>query len=254
MPLSRAAAASSAVPVVLSPVTLNNYGGTCNTAVARLGEAVHRHRRTRRARRRGRSARSSRWRPTATASAGPTSISSTAACRTTWACAACSMRWKCCEALHDAGVPTPLDQVRRIVVFIVNSLSSPPTNWDAVGDRRRAPWTILLKSAGVPIDRYSYEAVELLRDMAARWQTLRLDPELGRDGGQQGSRGRRRACASRTPRSTPSTSRFPALKDKAEFDYLNSSRRRSCCPPRPSIGCARRRERSSWRRPNSSAC
>ena len=28
--LSRAAAASSAVPVVLSPVTLNNYGGTCN--------------------------------------------------------------------------------------------------------------------------------------------------------------------------------------------------------------------------------
>ena len=28
--LSRAAAASSAVPVVLSPVTINNYGGTCN--------------------------------------------------------------------------------------------------------------------------------------------------------------------------------------------------------------------------------
>lgn len=28
--LSRAAAASSAVPVVLSPVTFNNYGGTCN--------------------------------------------------------------------------------------------------------------------------------------------------------------------------------------------------------------------------------
>src|SRR5207344_784402 len=30
VPLSRAAAASSAVPVVLSPVTINNYGGTCN--------------------------------------------------------------------------------------------------------------------------------------------------------------------------------------------------------------------------------
>ena len=30
VPLSRAAAASSAVPVVLSAVTLNNYGGTCN--------------------------------------------------------------------------------------------------------------------------------------------------------------------------------------------------------------------------------
>ena len=32
VPLSRAAAASSAVPVVLSPVTINNYGGTCKTS------------------------------------------------------------------------------------------------------------------------------------------------------------------------------------------------------------------------------
>ena len=31
LPLSRAAAASSAVPVVLSPITINNYGGNCNT-------------------------------------------------------------------------------------------------------------------------------------------------------------------------------------------------------------------------------
>jgi NTE family protein len=31
--LSRAASASSAVPVVLSPVTINNYGGTCNYKV-----------------------------------------------------------------------------------------------------------------------------------------------------------------------------------------------------------------------------
>ena len=28
--LARAAAASSAVPIVLSPVTFNNYGGRCN--------------------------------------------------------------------------------------------------------------------------------------------------------------------------------------------------------------------------------
>jgi NTE family protein len=31
VPLSRAAAASSAVPVVLSPITISNYGGTCNS-------------------------------------------------------------------------------------------------------------------------------------------------------------------------------------------------------------------------------
>ena len=34
------------------------------------------------------------------------------------------------EALHEAGMPTPLGNARRIIVFIVNSLSSPPTNWD----------------------------------------------------------------------------------------------------------------------------
>ena len=34
------------------------------------------------------------------------------------------------EALHEAGLPSPLDSARRIIVFVVNSLSSPPTNWD----------------------------------------------------------------------------------------------------------------------------
>ena len=34
------------------------------------------------------------------------------------------------EACTTSGVPTPLDSVRRIIVFIVNSLSSPPPKWD----------------------------------------------------------------------------------------------------------------------------
>jgi NTE family protein len=73
------------------------------------------------------------------------------------------------EALHDDGKPTPLDHVRRIIVFIVNSLSSPPTNWD---ESERPPGTldILLKATGVPIDHYSYEAIEQLKDIAARWR------------------------------------------------------------------------------------
>ena len=40
MPLSRAAAASSAVPVVLSPVTINNYGGTCNYDANPVGRGM----------------------------------------------------------------------------------------------------------------------------------------------------------------------------------------------------------------------
>mgnify|MGYP001089101189 CR=1 FL=1 len=77
------------------------------------------------------------------------------------------------EALHEAGLPTLLDQVKRIIVFVVNSLSSPPTNWD---QSYSPPGTvdILLKSAGTPIDAFSYETVESLKDTAARWQTMRM--------------------------------------------------------------------------------
>jgi NTE family protein len=62
--------------------------------------------------------------------------------------------------------------MRRIVVFVVNSLSVPKTNWDKY-ERPPSDLLILLKATGVPIDRYSYEAVELLKDIIARWQTAR---------------------------------------------------------------------------------
>jgi NTE family protein len=65
-----------------------------------------------------------------------------------------------------------VDKLRRVVVVVVNSLSVPKTNWDK-SERPPNDALILLKAAGVPIDRYSYEAVELLKDLIARWQTLR---------------------------------------------------------------------------------
>ena len=76
------------------------------------------------------------------------------------------------EALRLIGQPTPLDRVRRVVVVVVNSLSTPKTDWDK-RESAPGPIEILLQVTGVPIDHYSYEAVELLRDTAARWQTMR---------------------------------------------------------------------------------
>jgi NTE family protein len=123
------------------------------------------------------------------------------------------------EALHDAGRPTPLDRARRIIVFVVNSLSQPPTNWDASEEPPNS-LDIMLKSAGVPIDHFSYESIELLKDMAARWQTIRRvrkatadaasnDPEL--------------AKAVRVPDAEiyAIDVSFPALADKSEVDFLN---------------------------------
>ena len=171
VPLSRAAAASSAVPLVLSPVTINNYGGTCGYRKPRWARQME----------------------------DPNNPSRPAG--------RALQRFKELDSFQDGvnrpylhlvdggladnlgvrGVLEALEQVeasdavrngpiihslKRIIVVIVNSLSVPETDWDR---RERPPsdLVILLKATGVPIDRYSYEAVELLKDIIARWKTYR---------------------------------------------------------------------------------
>jgi NTE family protein len=122
------------------------------------------------------------------------------------------------EAVRAMGRTTRLDNVRRMVVFVVNSLSVPRTDWDR-HERPPNDLAILLKATGVPIDRYSYEAVELLKDIVARWKTLR---EV---------RGTMATLDNTDPRqqrlNVPDIEvyaidvSFAALTDKAEFDYLN---------------------------------
>jgi NTE family protein len=74
--------------------------------------------------------------------------------------------------LHSLGLPTPLDNVRRIVIVVVNAHASPETRWDESED---APSSVraIIQAAGVPINAYSADTVELLRDIGARWQMLR---------------------------------------------------------------------------------
>ena len=133
------------------------------------------------------------------------------------------------QALHEAGIPTPLDNTRRIIVFIVNSLSSPPTNWD---QSENPPGTvdILLKSAGTPIDAFSFEAVELLRDTAKQWQTARL---IRNSTAMAANRDPAVAAALRLPNAEiyAIDVSFAALKDKAEFDYLNQLPTSFVLPP-----------------------
>ena len=216
VPLSRAAAASSAVPVVLSPVTLNNYGGTCNSTpppwVNRFLDTDNPPRPAARAIRSLRSLADfgdSTKRPYLHLVDGGVSDN-------------VGMRGvldalEILEAMQEAGVPTQLDSAKRIIVLIVNSLSVPPTNWDE-SESPPGSVEILLKSSGVPIDRYSFEAVELLRDMAARWKTMRLI--------RQSMRGNKDASLDAITRGPDAEIyaidvSFSALKDKAELAYLN---------------------------------
>ena len=219
--LSRAAAASSAVPVVLSTVTINNYGGTCNYDASALGQDVHpiresaaargardtRAEGSRALRRQREPARTSTW--------------WTAACPTTWACAACSTRCELLEALHDAGLPTPLDHVQAgsSSSSSIRCRRRPPTGTN----RSRPPGTVdvLLKSTGVPIDHYSYEAVELLKDICGAVGDGAAGPATWP--GARPTRTRRSAPRSRVPQAEiyAIDVSFAALTDKAERDYLN---------------------------------
>lgn len=168
--LSRAAATSSAVPVVLSPVTYRNYGGTCNAKMPSWVQDV---------------TKSNAGRPAGRA----------------------LLRYRDLESyqdganrpyLHvvDGGVADNLglrgliesleeteasaafqtefefSKLRRIVVIVANSRSAPATNWDRV-PYAPGPLVQLLQSSSVPIDHFSFESVELLNDIADRWAQQR---------------------------------------------------------------------------------
>jgi NTE family protein len=228
VPLSRAAAASSAVPVVLSSVTINNYGGNCNSTmpswVKLFTDSANPPRPAARAIREIREMetyRDSKRRPYLHLVDGGVSDN-------------VGMRGvldalQLLEALNDVGEPTPLDSVRRVIVFVVNSLSSPPTGWDK-SEKPPGPVDILLKASGVPIDHYSFEAVELLKDTAARWRVMR---EIRDSAAFAANKDPAISKALRVPKAEiyAIDVSFPALPDKKEFDYLNEQPTSFVLPP-----------------------
>src|SRR5439155_6341817 len=218
VPLSRAAAASSAVPVVLSSVTINNYGGTCNRSTPALVKLfTDSDNPPRPAARAIRSLKAEEafgdgiHRPYLHLVDG--GVSDNVGMR------AVLDSLEILEALHERGIATPLDSAKRIIVFIVNSLSSPPTHWDE-SENPPDTFDILIKSAGTPIDAFSYEAVELLKDTAAHWQSSRL---IRNSTAMANNKDSAVAAALRVPNTEiyAIDVSFAALKEKAELDYLN---------------------------------
>jgi NTE family protein len=226
--LSRAAAASSAVPVVLSTVTINNYGGTCDftvpTWVKMFTQSANPPRPAARAIREIKEAETyldSVKRPYVHLVDGGVSDN-------------VGMRGvldalQLLEALYIAGIPTPLDHVKRVIVIVVNSLSSPPIDWDK-SEQGPGMVDVLLKSSGVPIDHYSFEAVEQLKDIADRWQNERQVRNLAQCSTNKDSP----ICAAiRVPAAEIYSIdvSFAALKDQAERDYLNLQPTSFVLPP-----------------------
>jgi NTE family protein len=219
VPLSRAAAASSAVPLVLSPVTFNNYGGHCGYRypqwAAAISDPTNPSRPAGRALQRLNEMRSfedSTDRPYLHLVDG--GLSDNLGMR------AVLESLEEIEASPRTRQAATIRDVRRIVVFVVNSLSVPDTDWDH-HERPPNDIQILLKATGVPIDRYSYEAVELLKDIIFRWKELRALRASGMFAGANNP-GLSRAA------DVPDIDLFAvdvsiaADEDKAEREYLNN--------------------------------
>jgi NTE family protein len=124
------------------------------------------------------------------------------------------------EALHAAGLKTPYDHVRNIFIFVVNSLATPPNDWD-LHENPPGLFDVLIKATGTPIDRYSYDTVETLRDIQARWVSLREVRDAIKP---YPAIGEKLVTVMRAPDITIRVIdvSFAVLPDKAERDYLNT--------------------------------
>jgi NTE family protein len=169
--LSRAAATSSAVPVVFTPLTFHNYGGQCGAQppvwVSDVTRPGNPQRPAGRALLRYRDItnyQDSANRPYLHIVDG--GVSDNLGLR------GVLEAFEELEASPHFQQQLGFERIRRIVVVVVNSRSAPATDWD----RSPEPPGVLaqlMQSSSVPIDHFSYESVELLKDIAQRWADKR---------------------------------------------------------------------------------
>lgn len=175
--VSQAVAASSAVPGLLSPLTMNNYAGRCGSDLA---EGIAR-----------------------AAAPGTREIGSRARFHFLEMASYLDATNHPYVHLVDGGVSdnlgirsvldgiysleanpsirqrVQLEAVERVAIIVVNAHSKPDTGW---AKREETPGTLALAVAGatIPMDRYSYETIELLKEQVERWQSRQQ--QLAREG------------------------------------------------------------------------
>lgn len=183
--LSRAAASSAAVPFAFSPVTLNNYGGTCGFEFhpRTIYEMANPSTRTRPAERglmrlrEHRALEHSAERPYIHLVDG--GVADNLGLR------GVVEALEIFEVSPAARKLIGLESVDRIAIIIVNAHATPNLDWD----RSEKPPGIVaqvVQASSVPIDLYSYESVQLIKDTVERWRMqgelsiarTRLDPSM----------------------------------------------------------------------------
>jgi NTE family protein len=162
--LSRAAATSSAVPTVLSPVTLNNYAGGCGYRypawvddILKLDQHLRPAGRSLERYRNMEMFRDSAERPYIHLVDG--GVSDNIGVR------GVLEAFEEMNISRDFSESRDFDRIRRIFMIVVNAHSDHQKDWEK---NASPPGTIkqLVQSSGVPIERYSFETVELMKDRA----------------------------------------------------------------------------------------
>jgi NTE family protein len=181
MPLSRAAAASSAVPAVLSPVTLQNRGGTCGfqppawmVAAARVPREQLLGNRAGQRLQRIELLGDSQRRPYIHLVDGGLSDN----------LGLVSVVQVLQEMMDSPALRAALrgDRLRRVGIVMVNARSSPSFHFD---QQPFGPSTVelLIQSVRLPMNRYSTESVAALNDVITEWrQRAALDADARRLG------------------------------------------------------------------------
>jgi NTE family protein len=214
--LSRAAAASSAVPVVLSPVTLDNRGGSCGY-------------------------RPPQWMAGALDASRDRFLGNRADLRIRQMELLADGRRRPYIHLVDGGLSDNLGLygvvealqelmdnpayraamgaggLRRIAIVIVNARSAPSLGFDQV-PYGPGTFALLMQSISVPMNSYSTESVAALRDMVTEW---RLREQLAADARRLGAGG---AAAAEVPpvEFTVIDVSFDAVADPHLREYLQN--------------------------------
>ena len=166
--LSLAATASSAVPVAFAPVTLTNWGGTCGMALPKWTERLG-----------GLSAadtlslnqrldqlrilQDSERRPWLHLVDG--GVSDNLGLR------AILDLLEVLQLREDFQALLQFGKVRRVVVIVVNSQSSPTPGWDRTPGGPNL-FDVILQVSSVPIDHNSMDSIILMQSMIERWKLV----------------------------------------------------------------------------------
>lgn len=180
--VSSAVAASSAVPGLLSPVTLNNYAGSCPDDLA----------------------------PAVRAAANGKVPGVTARAQFHFQEMASYLDSTNQPYIHlvdggvsdNLGIRAVLDgiyaaeshasvqnyydlrRIDKVAIVVVNAYSKPERGW-ALNEVTPGTLTLAIEAATIPMDRYSYETIELLKEQIERWRDRQLLEQGAGTGGRK---------------------------------------------------------------------